>query len=369
MGEHGAMDDRLPLSALLSHALVAYTVELDNEFEHRMPHRTTDHGRTPGPEPAPWLVSLVMWASCMQFVPGDGITVAELERRARTPTNLGGMERWGYVQVRPGATDGRRRAPQSACLVVPTAGGRRAQEVWAPLFGLTEQRWADRFGADAVGRLREALVALHDQFEPGLPQCLPIQHHGLFTRHERTDPPGADDGDDVPLSALLSRALLVFALDYEAQSEVSLAIGANVLRVLGDEPMRPADLPDRTGTSKQAVAMVLGVLEKRSLISRVPNPSGRGKVVLLTEQGREVRRASVARIDAIETGWHGRFGPAVVADLRAALEPLAAGTSGDVPLRAGMTPYPDGWRAAVPPPSTLPYFPTVLHRGGYPDGS
>ena len=34
----------LSLSALLSQALVAYTIEFDNEAEHRLPHRTTDHG-------------------------------------------------------------------------------------------------------------------------------------------------------------------------------------------------------------------------------------------------------------------------------------------------------------------------------------
>ena len=36
---------RLPLSALLSQALVGYTIEFDNEAEHRLPHRTHDHGR------------------------------------------------------------------------------------------------------------------------------------------------------------------------------------------------------------------------------------------------------------------------------------------------------------------------------------
>src|SRR5260370_32121794 len=34
------------LSALLSQALVAFTIEFDNEAEHRLPHRTTDHGRS-----------------------------------------------------------------------------------------------------------------------------------------------------------------------------------------------------------------------------------------------------------------------------------------------------------------------------------
>jgi hypothetical protein len=38
-------------------------------------------------------------------------------------------------------------------------------------------------------------------------------------------------------------------------------------------------------------------------------------------------------------------------------------------LLLGLKPYADGWRAAVREPETLPHFPMVLHRGGFPDGS
>jgi hypothetical protein len=67
-----AMERRFPLPTLLSQALVAFTIEFDNEFEHRMPHRTTNHGSTNhgskrGSRQDPWLVSLVMWSNCMRF--------------------------------------------------------------------------------------------------------------------------------------------------------------------------------------------------------------------------------------------------------------------------------------------------------------
>ncbi|HTA47429.1 MAG TPA: hypothetical protein VK789_33535 [Bryobacteraceae bacterium] len=55
------MADRLPLSALLSQALVAFAIEFDNEFEHQTPHRTTNHGSTAASGSAPWLVSMTMW--------------------------------------------------------------------------------------------------------------------------------------------------------------------------------------------------------------------------------------------------------------------------------------------------------------------
>jgi hypothetical protein len=63
------MVTRLPLSALLSHALVAFTIEFDNEFERQMPHRTTRHGSSKGGGSGPWLASMVMWLKFMRFIP------------------------------------------------------------------------------------------------------------------------------------------------------------------------------------------------------------------------------------------------------------------------------------------------------------
>jgi hypothetical protein len=79
------MPDRFPLATLLSFAVVAFTIEFDNEAEHRLPHRTTTHGATPGSLPKPWLASLVMWENCLRHLPGQGMSVRELEQRARTP--------------------------------------------------------------------------------------------------------------------------------------------------------------------------------------------------------------------------------------------------------------------------------------------
>jgi hypothetical protein len=45
------------------------------------------------------------------------------------------------------------------------------------------------------------------------------------------------------------------------------------------------------------------------------------------------------------------------------------GSAAHSPLFAGLNPYPEGWRAKVRKPETLPHFPVVSHRGGFPDGS
>src|ERR1700691_4311119 len=104
---------QLPISALLSFALVAFTIEFDNEFEHRMPHRITNPGRAAaGTRTGPWLTSLVMYSNCMRFVDENGIRVSDRDALARTPTNLHGMERWGYVTVAPDPNDPRPKPPR-----------------------------------------------------------------------------------------------------------------------------------------------------------------------------------------------------------------------------------------------------------------
>jgi hypothetical protein len=65
-----------------------------------------------------------------------------------------------------------------------------------------------------------------------------------------------------------------------------------------------------------------------------------------------------------------RFAAPDLADLRFALERLVGDPAGgDSPLLAGLEPYADGWRASRRQIKTLPHYPMVLHRGGYPDGS
>jgi DNA-binding MarR family transcriptional regulator len=368
MGEH------FPLPALLSHALVAFTIEFDNEYERRMPHWTTKQGRGAGTGPAPWLVSLVMWSNCMAFISEAGVAVRELERLARTKTNLPGMERWGYVVVEPDVADRGPKPPHSAWLVRPTAAGRKAQEVWRPLFGEIEARWQKRFGKDAIEELRTSLWAVAGQLDIGLPDCLPILGFGLFskgTEYERRAPDEDGSRLALPLPAILSRVLLASALDFENASDLSLAISANVVRVLDEKGVRVRDLPSLTGVSKEAIAVSMSFLTKRGYaVVEAETAGGRAKVGRLTPKGRKAQEAYRRLLDGLEQRWQKRFGRDTVLGLRDSLERLVGEPTAELsPLFRGLEPYPDGWRASVPRPSTLPHYPMVLHRGGFPDGS
>ncbi|HEY3988409.1 MAG TPA: hypothetical protein VGM02_03855 [Acidobacteriaceae bacterium] len=369
--------DELPLSALLSQALVAFTIEFDNEAEHRMPHSTTDYGSNYGAGAAgtlraPWLASMVMWWNCMRFVNDGGVTVRELARLARTATNLDGMRRWGYIRISPDTAGKAKKTPRPDAVLRPTAGGRMAQEVWRALFDVIEKRWEERFGKDEVQRLRAALRALVVQFDEALPDCMPILHYGLAMQKPDAAWPAATKAETakLPLVALLARVLVAFALEFERGSfergpGVSLALSANVVRVLGEDPVRVRDLPMLSGVSKEAIAMALTFLEKRGYVEVQPESAGsRVKAAVLTAKGQIVRKIYDELLTTIEARWRSRFGEDVVRALREALQPF-----NESRLLEGMKPNADNWRAAVKKPEVLPHYPMVLHRGGYPDGS
>lgn len=216
----------------------------------------------------------------MVWVPEQGITARELERRARTRPNWDGMRRWGYVCLEPARGDHRLQPPASSLTVRATEKGRRAGNVWGAVIPEIEGRWRERFGSGAVDALRRALIAMVSGLDPRLPDCMPILRFGLETRPARHASCGS---------------------------------------------------PPTGFLAQEAYGKLAEDVEKR---------------------------------------WAEQFGSAVIAAMRSALESLVGDvTANGSPLFAGLEPYPEGWRAQIRRPETLPHFPMVLHRGGYPDGS
>jgi len=366
----------LILPAQLSAAMVAFTIEADNEAERRLAHTTTSFGAA-GPRGSVWLTSLAMWFNCLRGLSDGGPqTVAELERRARMGTNLDGMRRWGYVTIdsvgRVRRGDPRPRAKAGSVLEL-TERGRVAAGVWRSVPDEIDGHWQQRFGAAALDRVRDALRELLRRDDVVLPDFMPI---GSAWGVGVDDPaPGDTPGADVAglaLISLLSRALLWFALDYERDAKLSLATQLNGVRVLDRDGVPLRDLPGLTGVSKEAVAMLVKQLERVGCVEVRPIPgSSRGKQVRLTgDHGVRAKAAGPRRLQSTLVRWRERYGDELVSELGAALEPIVGdGTRAGSPLFAGLEPYPDGWRAQVPAPELLPWFPMVLHRGGYPDGS
>ena len=159
------------------------------------------------------------------------------------------------------------------------------------------------------------------------------------------------------------------AAPLQGVAATALAVAA----IRAQETARPdrlfADL--LAGVSKQAISMATGIACQQGLAAVEPDPAAtRGKVVRLSLDGRRAQDSCRRLLAAIEDGWRERFGPAGIRGLRQALGRLAAAPAGQPsPLWRGLQPYPDGWRASVRAPRTLPHHPMVLHRGGFLDGS
>ncbi len=371
----------LPLSALLSQVLVAFTIEFDNEFEHQMPHTTT-RGPAAHSQRGPWLVSMAMWANFMRFIAGEGRPLRDVQDQARM-TNLAGLQRWGYVIVEPDPADGRPDPPRRDWVVRPTRAGRKAREVWRPLAGIIEARWEQRFGRDEIDNLRASLRALVRQFDVDLPRYLPVA--GVSKRDHAERAPAGSEGDVAPgldLSALLSQVLLAFTIDFERESRLALAISANALRVLTERGVRIRDLPRATGVSVEAISASVKFLERHDCVVVEPDQTAsRAKLARLTPKGQKSHDKCRHLLGLVEERWRPRFGKAEIDRLRESLERLVDQRAGEqFRLAQGLVPYPDGWRAHAPyvtqtraivdePSAALPHYPMVSHRGGFPDGS
>lgn len=141
--------------------------------------------------------------------------------------------------------------------------------------------------------------------------------------------------------------------------------------MLDSHGVRVRDLPRLSGVSKEAISIATGFLEKRGDATSQPDPAAsRGQVARVTAKGRMAQAWSRELLEKVEARWVTRFGASTVAAVRGALEQVTVDAERrPSPLLVGLEPYPDGWRATIARPDTLPHFPMVLHRGGYPDGS
>jgi DNA-binding MarR family transcriptional regulator len=174
---------------------------------------------------------------------------------------------------------------------------------------------------------------------------------------------------------LLAQALLAYTLDFEARSPLSLALSANVIRVLDGRGLLVRDLPGVAGISKEATAMALRYLGKTGYVA-VDGSKEATRRVRLTTNGVTAQAELHDVRERVQAAWDERFAEEDVDALRAALGAILEHSN----LSEGLRPHPNGWRASKPyrartealledPRKTLPHYPLVLHRGGWPDGS
>jgi hypothetical protein len=352
------------LSALLSQTLVAFTVEFDNEFEHRM-RRCGYAGAN---------LSLVVWSNLMRFLTSGDLSVSELAARALATEDevkgaLGCLERWRFLDLRPARGDdrpiakrahrsgrmvrdgwGSGRGIRSQWLVRLTEKAGKAVEIWPPLFGEIEQRWETRFGKRQLESLRQALGAVLSQVDLDLPQGLPVRwnaENNDYAHPKRSRPRTGGD----PLPVLLSQLLLAFTIEFERESRVPLWLCANTLRVLGETPVPLSEIPRLTGASPETSDIGWPA---KPFVTVEPDPAARrGKVARLTPLGLKVQRNYHKRVREIEDRWEARFGEENIRGIRGCLESLFAACSveGRPLLGEGMVPAEGTVRAGEEAPA------------------
>src|ERR1700761_6888349 len=155
-----------PLSALLSQVLVAFTLELDNEFERRM--------QQAGHQGAG--LSLVVWLNLFRFLKTGAVSVRELcqqslANEARLKYQLGCLERWHFVILTQAGVEpllrehrqsrrlsrdgwGSARGIKADWHVHLSARGVDAGLIWASLIPDIEARWTLRFTSREILALK-----------------------------------------------------------------------------------------------------------------------------------------------------------------------------------------------------------------------
>ena len=95
-------------------------------------------------------------------------------------------------------------------------------------------------------------------------------------------------------------------------------------RYPGLEGLRPSQLAERSGITKQSLNDLLGHLERHGYVLRVPDPTDkRARVIRLTPRGRQLEKRIYAEAGAAQQRIAEILGPQRFAQLHSSLELLA----------------------------------------------
>lgn len=94
----------------------------------------------------------------------------------------------------------------------------------------------------------------------------------------------------------------------------------NVFRFIDCTGTRPTTLARRAGMTPQAMSELVGYLEKRDYVRRVPDPTdGRGRVVVYADRGAQAAEIANAYFADMSARWGAIVGPDRLQDVTSAL--------------------------------------------------
>ncbi|HET6873165.1 MAG TPA: MarR family transcriptional regulator [Acidimicrobiales bacterium] len=95
-------------------------------------------------------------------------------------------------------------------------------------------------------------------------------------------------------------------------------------RYPGLDGLRPTEIADHAGITKQSVNDLLGHLERQGYLTRLPDPAdGRARVIRLTAKGRRLQQTIYAEAKAAQTRISEILGPKRFDQLHSSLELLS----------------------------------------------
>lgn len=327
------------LPSQLAQLLVAYTVECDNLFEERMAAAGfSEYG-----------LSLVTWLNFLRYLDvDDPVPVAAVMDRtfvteSQAAQIAGTLERWFVVELdtRNGRGEdrdgwGTSKGIKVTSRVAPTEQGRVALSAWPSVIADVDSRWKSRWKS-STSTLRAALARVASGSDVELPDGVPS---GWMRGDWRQFPRGSTKrAKTSPLAVLLSQGVPLATVLFERRCDVPIALGANVVRVLGPDPAPVADLAVRCGLPSQVLSVQCTDATKRGLAS----VEGAGKKLFrLTAKGRRAQQSYSSTL-AVAGDELSRPAPELA-------ETVAAMLSDHERLGQGLTPPEGVARAGAPAP-------------------
>ena len=298
--------------------------------------------------------SLGVWSNVLRPFDDDDLDQPELIRRTVVSRRamralVRDLERRAWLRVDKPA--------RGRSVLRLTAAGERARQAGARLVEAAEGEFAHRFGADRTASLREVLVEVVDRLELELPwfltgygladssptggQHVPAQTgppripaHGADWPVVLKDPAAGSTGQ--PLSALLSKTLAAYRIDYEWDMRghgTGLDFVANLLQYVDDDGIDLARASAKGGVTGNGRS----ALERHFVVVAEPR-RGRGapRRVHLSPKGRQARDTYPYLVARLEREWAERYG-ACVGRMRKALESLDEDFDTDLPNHPSTT--------------------------------
>lgn len=123
----------------------------------------------------------------------------------------------------------------------------------------------------------------------------------------------------LPHEAVVTRMLAALRKENLELSQTELG----VFLFPGPDGRRPSDLARQCAMTRQAMNYVLAGLEEGGYLQRHDSDTLNGRVVRVTERGRQAIGVIRAEVEEIERQWAGHLGPRRFEALRATLQDLA----------------------------------------------